>query len=165
MLSHWTPPTVRAACLCFSQSAIHAGPHGRPHGLAAGGGAGALLRRLHPGWRHGCVWGSLWLHEVSEGPAGLSGRAHLSWWVCAVVHSVTHWRIFYTFPWLTTSKVCSCQSAFCPLCRSRTCGSGFWLEDQTLHQPPEPERAADPGSHSGWSRKGFHLDGARQDRL
>lgn len=75
----------------FSQSAVHSGPHWRPHGLAAGGGAGALLWRLHPGRRHGRVRGSLRLHEVSEDPAGLSGRPHLPWWVS------TRWCVLFCF--------------------------------------------------------------------
>lgn len=75
----------------FSQSAVHSGPHWRPHGLAAGGGACALLWRLHPGRRHGRVRGSLRLHEVSEDPAGLSGRPHLPWWVS------TRWCVLFCF--------------------------------------------------------------------
>lgn len=62
------------------QSAVHARPHRWPHGAAAEWGTGNFLWRLHPGRRHGRVRGSLWLHEVSEDPAGLSGRSHLPRW-------------------------------------------------------------------------------------
>lgn len=57
------------------------------------------------------------------------------------------------------------SSASCPLHRSRACGAGRRRKDQTLHQPPWPERAADPGGHSGRSRESFLFHGARQDRL
>lgn len=44
-------PAPVEACLLLgsSQSSLHTRPHRRPHGLAAGGGAGALLWGLHPG--------------------------------------------------------------------------------------------------------------------
>lgn len=63
------------------QSAFYPRPHWWPHGPAAGGRAGAFLRRLHPGWGHGRLRGSVWLHEVSEDIAGHSGRPHLPRWV------------------------------------------------------------------------------------
>lgn len=79
-------PAPVQACLLLgsSQSALHTRPHRWPHGLAAGGGAGTLLWRLHPGWRNYCVWGPLWLHEIPEASTGLSGWAHLPRWGISV---------------------------------------------------------------------------------
>lgn len=72
--------TIEQRAISFSQSAFHSGPYWWPHGLGAGGGAGYLLWRLHPGRGHGRVWRPLRLHEISANPAGLGGWPHLPWW-------------------------------------------------------------------------------------